>query len=123
MGTNFSFLEMMRIGSAKVLLFGAALLFALLASLLLDAKPAHADDITVNSMEDNAGDDNRGNGVCDTGLHPPGFSPICTLRAAIEEANATDKEDTINFSSGLSGTITLTLGPLLIENDNLFGPD
>lgn len=43
----------------------------------------------------------------------------CTLRAAIQEANANDaRGDTITFSSGLSGTITLSNGELVIIDDN-----
>jgi Bacterial Ig-like domain len=123
MDADFSFLETTRIGSAKVLLFGTALMFALLAGLLLDAKPAHAADIRVNRMDD-AGDFVPGDGQCSTEAVPVGTRGPCTLRAAIEEANANHgTSDKIDFSSGLSGTITLNLGKLVIANDNTSGPD
>jgi hypothetical protein len=118
---SFSFLETTRIGSAKVLLFGTALMFALLAGLLLDAKPAHAADISVNRMDD-VGDYAPGDGQCSTEAIPVGTRGPCTLRAAIEEANVNDASDKIDFSSGLSGTIILTLGQLAITND-ITGPD
>ncbi|MEZ5410637.1 MAG: right-handed parallel beta-helix repeat-containing protein [Acidimicrobiales bacterium] len=52
---------------------------------------------TVNSTAD-AGDNNPGNGVCSTGGTISGGAAQCTLRAAIEEANAVAGLDTINFS-------------------------
>ncbi|MCU0499205.1 MAG: right-handed parallel beta-helix repeat-containing protein [Anaerolineae bacterium] len=59
---------------------------------------------TVNSTLD-ASDANIGNGSCSTS------TGVCTLRAAIEEANFTTGTDTINFNigSGLQ-TITPTIG-------------
>ncbi len=54
---------------------------------------------TVGNSGD-AGDDNPGNGACHTSGN------VCTLRAAIEEANALSGTDTITFS--ISGTIQLT---------------
>ncbi len=84
--------------------------------MLLAAKPAHADTIRVNSMED-AGDNNPGNGICATAPFPVGTEPKCALRAAIQEANANGVSDTIIFDSFLSGTLTLTLGELAIAND------
>ncbi len=93
-----------------------ALLVAVSIGLLVGAKPAHADTIiTVNSMED-AGDV-APSGVCNTAPFPEGTEPECTLRAAIQEANANGVSDTIVFDPFLSGTITLTLGQLTIAND------
>lgn len=57
----------------------------------------------VNSLAD------PGDGVCDVAE--------CTLREAIEAADLTIADDTINFQPGLSGTITLTAGTL----DDLYG--
>jgi uncharacterized repeat protein (TIGR01451 family)/CSLREA domain-containing protein len=65
-----------------------------------DIKKVFAATLTVNSLLD-TGDDNPGDGVCDDG------AGNCTLRAAIEEANALFGLDTINFSVG-SGLITFT---------------
>lgn len=61
---------------------------------------AHAASFTVNSTTD-AVDANPGNGVCATA------GAVCTLRAAIQEANALAGPDTINLPAG---TYTLTIG-------------
>lgn len=50
---------------------------------------------TVNSVADHA-DADDGDGICDTGLG--GGTAQCTLRAAIEEANANSGHDTIEFN-------------------------
>ncbi|MFN3255495.1 MAG: LamG-like jellyroll fold domain-containing protein [Ilumatobacter sp.] len=65
---------------------------------LITREPAHwvtFDAITVNSTGD-TGDANPGDGVCDTGGPLVGGDPECTLRAAIEEANAIGRA-TIHF--------------------------
>ncbi len=77
---------------------------------------------TVNST-DNTGDGAHGDHICDTG--PPGFpTGICTLRAAIEEANQTpDDTDTIAFNIPGGGVQTITpasalptiAGPVIID--------
>src|ERR671926_346430 len=61
-----------------------------------------ATTFTVNSAGDGA-DANLADNVCNDG------GGNCTLRAAIQQANATAGTDTINFS--VTGTINLT-GPL-----------
>ncbi len=110
--------KVMWVGRARTLAFWLlALLVAVSIGVLLAANPAHADTFNVNSTED-AFDNDSTDGECDTTRFPqPGTEPNCTLRAAIEEANANGETDTISFVSGLSGTITLTLGGLEIEND------
>src|SRR5437762_1056803 len=60
-----------------------------------------ATTFTVNSVGDSS-DNNLADGVCSDG------SGNCTLRAAIEQANATAGTDTINFSIG-TGTKTIVL--------------
>ena len=53
-------------------------------------------------LEDDAernNDGQPGDGVCDTGSEFKGFTGICTLQAAIDEAN---ERDTILFASGLT---------------------
>jgi len=74
------------------------LLAALMAAgLTLAPRPAHAaETFTVDSNLDRA-DLNVGDGVCD-GLFGQGNH--CTLRAAIEEANASPGKDRINFNIG-----------------------
>jgi trimeric autotransporter adhesin len=58
------------------------------------AQQAAAATFTVNSSAD-TGDSNIGNGVCRTSN---GANGVCTLRAAIQEANALAGTHTINFS-------------------------
>ena len=65
--------------------------------------------LTVNSTSD-SGDSNPGDAVCDTGFNNSQGDPQCTLRAAIEEANAFAGADNITFSmpateSGHSGGV------------------
>jgi CSLREA domain-containing protein len=67
----------------------AAVLFLLLAG------TASAASFTVNSTAD-AVDANPGNGICETA---PG-NGLCTLRAAVQEANATTAADTISVPAG-----------------------
>lgn len=75
--------------------FGAALMIALLFALLLAAKPAYASTFNVN-LEGDASDANTTDGKCDMITSISGDQ--CTLRAAIEQANATDDADIINFN-------------------------
>lgn len=67
---------------------GVAFAVSSVAAYLLAAGRAHADTLTVNSAGD-TGDLLPGNGLCRTGGGPP-LVGECTLRAAIEEANAND---------------------------------
>jgi Domain of unknown function (DUF4394)/Bacterial Ig domain/Calx-beta domain/Domain of unknown function (DUF4214) len=67
----------------------------------------------VNTNTD-ASDADTGDGVCDTDLATAGSQ--CTLRAAIEQANADAGSNNINFASSVTGTITLTLGELSITS-------
>jgi CSLREA domain-containing protein len=60
--------------------------------------PASAATFTVNSTADSA-DATVGDAVCDAG------GGVCTLRAAIEEANADSDEDTIMFAELSTDTI------------------
>src|SRR5215210_6449282 len=59
-----------------------------------------ASTFTVNSTGDGA-DSNTGDGVCNDG------SGNCTLRAAVEQANATSGADTIAFNIPGSGVRTI----------------
>ncbi len=77
--------------------------------------PEAAMTFTVNSMLDIA-DNNPGDGVC--GAFVATGSPlVCTLRAAIQEANANAGADTIQFSigSGIPGINLLTALPTITE--------
>ena len=73
-----------------------------------------ATTFTVNSLADTP-DAAPGNGTCATA------AAVCTLRAAIEEANSLSGDDTINFA--LTGTINLTGAlPVLSSNITINGP-
>ena len=87
--------------------FAALVVVAMMAVMPLGTSPAHASTtFTVNSVQDTA-DFNVGDGTCFAGTIF-GFNQ-CTLRAAIQEANATAGEDTINFA--IPGTGVKTISP------------
>ena len=65
------------------------------------ASPALAANFEVNSTLDD------GDGTCDAD---------CTIRDAIDDANADAASDTITFLAGLNGTIVLTGGELPIDS-------
>ena len=69
-------------------------------------KPAVADTFTVNSTSD-AVDKTPGNGICATAAN------VCSLRAAITEANLHAGPDTILFNIPGSGVQTITIGSAL----------
>ena len=80
---------------------------------LAGAGTAHATlvNLTVNSLGD------AGDGTCD--VAPEG----CTLRDAVDDANDNPSPDTILFQSGLTGTIQLDAGQLLIDDPvEILGP-
>lgn len=92
-------------------LLAAGLLFAVVVSVL--ASPAWAATIDVNSMDDQV-DATPGDGVCETAIG----NGVCTLRAAVMEANANGEDDTINVPAGTyTLTLTGTEGELFGEND------
>src|SRR5437899_7628287 len=82
----------------------AAILCSLLA--LFSSTPARATPdalpIDVNNNLTDAPDANPGNGVCETA----GGNGVCTLRAAIMEANAKSGVDTINLQPGATYVLT-----------------
>jgi CSLREA domain-containing protein len=74
--------------------------------------------LTVNTLGD-AADAFIGNGQCDTDQTTAGDQ--CTLRAAIQEANAVFGDETIGFS--VTGTINLTgVLPNITSNMSINGP-
>ena len=90
---------------------------------------AGAATFTVNSNDDDS-DQTPGDGSCFTGtfiiLPGPAFASECTLRAAMEEANALAGHDTVNFSGSLpkiAGVVEFTpttalpwiLDPIMID--------
>src|SRR5919199_5199837 len=90
-----------------------------LASLLvaLAARPAHASTgtLVVNSTADFF-DRNPGDGVCDADA---AIGNLCTLRAAIEEANASSGLDVIAFNIPGSGVHSIKPGGLLAIRDQV----
>jgi len=80
--------------------------------------PMAGSTSTVNSLGD-AADTSVGNGLCDSDSGTPGDQ--CTLRAAIQEANAVFGDDTINIS--VTGVINLTGAlPNISSNITITGP-
>jgi CSLREA domain-containing protein len=71
---------------------------------LLAAKPAHAETFTVTSTQDFS-DVDQGDGICDT-IDVVLLTP-CTLRGAIQEANAFAGPDIIDFDIPLIGVQTI----------------
>src|SRR5215212_2272660 len=95
----------MRRGSGRRLQGPAAVLAIAAGSLLIAAGPAQAKHFTVNSAGD-AGDSSLADDEC----HAVG-GPQCTLRAAIDQANATSGADEIRFHIGHgTGVRTISLG-------------
>jgi hypothetical protein len=80
---------------------------AAVAMLALPAAEASAQAVFVVDNTGNSSDANVGNGVCRTS------GGVCTLRAAIMEANANSAADTIRFSIGGGGPQRITLSSAL----------
>ncbi len=95
----------------KARVLGFVLAALLTAWVLIAAGSARAaTTFTVNSTAD-LGDKSSADGLCDTGRFVLGAGPECTLRAAIQQANAASGADTINF--GIPGTGVKTIAPKL----------
>src|SRR5215212_6070876 len=89
-------------------------LSVLIGSGLFGAAPAHANQpIVVNNSTDDAPDRDPGDGACETDFN----NDICTLRAAIMEANGREGADSITIPPG---TYNLTRAGIDNE-DALFG--
>jgi CSLREA domain-containing protein len=90
---------------SKMALAAGMLVAALMAGLAATPPPAQAETtFTVNSTLDFS-DLNTSDGICD---EDPGIAQVCTLRAAIEQANTTSGADIINFNITGSGVQTIT---------------
>ena len=91
------------------------------ASALLSAGlalPARAQNFTVNSTNDRT-DQNPGDGICSTGTVNPDGTMECTLRAAIQESNASSGAHVITLPAG---TYDLTLPTACSYTISTFGP-
>jgi CSLREA domain-containing protein len=102
------------VAKRKALTWGFLVAALMVACLLLTAEPAHAVTFTVNTTSDRP-DEGIGNGFCSTGVgivHDDGGIELeCTLRAAIQEANANPNvggPDVIRFAISGPGPHTLT---------------
>ena len=89
----------------KTLIRAAALATLAVAALVASATPAAAANFTVNSTGDQS-DATPGDSACATA------GGACTLRAAIQEANALSGPDVIGFAIG-AGVQTITVGSQL----------
>ncbi len=87
---------------SRYLLAVIVLAIGVITPMFLFAQNASAATFAVDSTLD-ATDDNIGNGLCDDG------AGNCTLRAAIQEANATPAADTITFAIAGAGPHTIAL--------------
>src|SRR5215217_5514 len=94
----------MWVGRARIFAFFVLALVIVASIGVLAAKPAHAKTFIVNSIDDEA-DKTPGNGLCQITS-----ADQCTLRAAIEEANASAGADTINFAIPGAGPHTISPG-------------
>ena len=93
---------MIRVGKTKTgYLLVAAVMVLTIATPIIRQQIVSAATLTVNSILDTS-DNNAGNGSCDDG------AGNCTLRAAIEEANALGGPNTINFNIPGAGVHTIT---------------
>jgi len=97
------------ISRAKALAAGL-LVVALMAAGMMAANPAHASTTFTVNLTSDAVDIDTGDNRCDINAFDTGDS--CTLRAAIQQANATPGPDLIRFliQDGSSGVKTLDYG-------------
>ena len=117
-GTNIQ-----RRAKSVPLLSGLILTVLVSAGVLLAATPVHADTtFTVNSSADRE-DQAPGDGKCFTGEILV-IGDQCTLRAAIQEANAFPGTDTIDFDIPTTGVATISPGsglPLITRRVTIDG--
>ena len=96
------------IGKTRALVAGLLVAGVMVPSSLLPASPSHAaTTFTVNNTSD-APDAFTTSNTCDTDVFTNGDQ--CTLRAAIQQANATAGADVINFNVPGTGVKTINVG-------------
>jgi hypothetical protein len=96
-----------RVGSMKRRVLAAGLVTAMMAAGILASAPAHAaTTFTVNNSSD-APDAFTTSNTCDTDVFTSGDQ--CSLRAAIQQANATTGADVINFNIPGTGVKTIAV--------------
>jgi CSLREA domain-containing protein len=77
---------------------------------VLAPSAAQATDFEVNTLNDGAPDPSPGACTID--------ADGCTLREAINDSNVSGTDDNITFLAGLTGTITLDQGPLIVTRSS-----
>lgn len=90
----------------KAVAFLTVLLF--LPGVISPPSPPTRATFTVNTTADDS-DGDTDDGICDTGNADDGFTGLCTLRAAWQQADASAGADVIAFDLG-AGIPTITLG-------------
>jgi hypothetical protein len=88
-----------------------AILMAMVVPIAATPPAAHAANFDVNQAND-ASDADLSDNICDSDLGVPGHQ--CTLRAAIEQANALAGSDNINLT--VPGPYNLTISQLLVTS-------
>jgi hypothetical protein len=84
------------------------LLPAMVVMSMMAAAPAHASTTFTVNLPTDVAEDNSTDGLCD--VAPAAGGSQCTLRAAIQQANATAGADTINFAIPGTGVQTIAVG-------------
>jgi hypothetical protein len=103
-------------------IFHILFILSILLATSLDVKPASASTYTVNDDGDGP-DITPGDNICETATG----NGVCTLRAAIKEANAHEGTDTITFN--IAGALTYRIIyisstlPTLNEQVTIQGPN
>jgi CSLREA domain-containing protein len=83
-------------------------ILAMVTLLSIPVMPALSASVFVVNSTGDSPDINVGDGICDDGGDAPTVPAACTLRAAIEEANATSEADTIAFNIPGAGVHTIS---------------
>lgn len=121
----------MPLKNTKIILTSAFLILGGFFFLMIFPKSSYAATFYVNSTS-NAGDNNPGDGVCDTGSLNSEGETECTLQAAISETNSLSGSDTINFDlpesdpnydsgNGPAGAWTIKPSSTYVINDSTGG--
>jgi CSLREA domain-containing protein len=80
---------------------------AMIAAMLLAPGPSYASTTFTVNLSDDRADANPGDGTCSV----VSFGAFCSLRAAIQEANATPGADVIHFDVGTGTDGLVTISP------------
>jgi hypothetical protein len=92
----------------RTLATGLLLVAAMVVMSVMAAAPTRASTTFTVNLPTDVAEDNSSDGVCD--VAPGAGGDQCTLRAAIQQANATPGLDTINFAIPGTGVQTIAVG-------------